>query len=173
MLNDYIALDIETTALEPSEEGRIIWVSAIKILNKKISGHYFRYVNSGIQLTKDVEKLIGVKESELEAAEEPLAIFSQFISFTEGLPVVCHNAVFVKKFLEFEIKFYNLDRLLKYVCTLEMARIYFPYQKNHISDLASRLNINIENLDRNHMNDHVVETYKVYEAMKDLVSLSD
>jgi DNA polymerase III alpha subunit (gram-positive type) len=174
MLSDYIALDIETSALEPSEDGgRIIWISALKILNGKIASHYFKYVNSGIQLTEDVEELIDVKESELEAGDYPEIIYPQFISFAKGLTIVCHNADFVKKFLEFELKFFNLDHMLTYICTLKLARHYFPNQKNHASDLARRLDVNTQNIDHNHINDDVVETYKIYEVMKYLDSKSD
>ena len=165
-LSDYVSVDIETSALEPSNQGRITWLSALKISNGEIKDNFFRYLNTGIQLSPEVEELTKVRSGLLKQYAHPSIVYPEFISFTQQLPTVCHNADFVSKFLEYELGKYQLDGFSKYICTLEMSRKAFPGQRCQVLNVLQYLQINSDSVEESAPFDDTRGVFKIYEALK-------
>jgi ribonuclease HI/DNA polymerase-3 subunit epsilon len=94
-----------------------------------------------------------------------MLIYSRFLSFIGGLPIVAHNAEFGKKFLENELRTLDLHDFLPYNDTLSIAREMFPGQRCSIDALLEKLNLQSHTIEGFYASD-VKNTYQIYEAMK-------
>ena len=61
MTDTYIALDLETTGLNPSRD-RILEIGAVRVVDGQIEETYETLVNPGRKLDKRIEELTGITE---------------------------------------------------------------------------------------------------------------
>jgi len=164
MHNNYVVVDIETSGLFPGDD-RIIWISALKVAENNISGQFFSYLRTGVQLSPEaLQILTNVKQDLIDTAPYPLDVLKDFIVFVDSLPVICHSRSFVEKFLEDELQQYSLGGFLNYTCTLEIARQKFPGMRVDIEALLELLSLNRYD-DHNYTTD-AYEVYQIYEEFK-------
>ena len=62
MIENYIALDLETTGLHPSED-RILEIGAVKVVNGEITDRYETLVNPGMAISHRIQALTEKKAS--------------------------------------------------------------------------------------------------------------
>ncbi len=164
MHNNYVVVDIETSGLFPGDD-RIIWISALKVVENNIVGDFFSYMRTGVQLSPAVLQILtNVKQDLIDTAPYPMYVLKDFIVFVDSLPVICHNGSFVKEFLEDELRQYSLDGFLSYTCTLEIARQKFPGMRVDTEALLEMLSVNSYD-DHNYPTD-AYEVYQIYEEFK-------
>jgi DNA polymerase III epsilon subunit-like protein len=164
MHNNYVVVDIETSGVFPGDD-RIIWISALKIVENNIVGQFFSYMRTEVQLSPEaLQILTNVKQDLIDTAPYPMDVLKDFMIFVDSLPVVCHGRSFVTKFLEDELKQYYLDGFLAYTCTLEIARKKFPGMRVDTEALLELLSLN-NYVDQNYPTD-AYETYQIYEEFK-------
>ena len=164
MHSNYVVVDIETSGLFPGDD-RIIWISALKVVENNIVGQFFSYMRTGVQLSPEVLQILGnVNQNLIDTAPYPMDVLKDFIVFVDSLPVVCHNESFVKGFLEDEFSQYGLDGFLSYTCTLEIARLKFPGMRVNTEALLELLSLNSYD-DHNYPTD-AYEVYQIYEEFK-------
>ena len=164
MHNNYVVVDIETSGVFPGDD-RIIWISALKVVEKSIVGQFFSYMRTGVQLSPEaLQILTNVRQDLIDTAPYPIDVLKDFIVFVDSLPVVCHNVIFVKGFIEDELHQYSLDGFLAYTCTLEIARQKFPGMRVNTEALLELLSLN--NYDDHNYPTDVYETYRIYEEFK-------
>jgi DNA polymerase III epsilon subunit-like protein len=164
MHSNYVVVDIETSGIFPGDD-RIIWISALKVVENNIVGQFFSYMRTGVQLSPEaLQILINVKQDLIDNAPYPMDVLKDFIVFIDSLPVICHNGSFVKEFLEDELKQYSLDGFLSYTCTLEIARQKFPGMRVDTEALLEMLSVNSYD-DHNYPTD-TYEVYQIYEEFK-------
>mgnify|MGYP002682582500 CR=1 FL=1 len=60
-LNEFIALDVETTGLNPQQDA-VIEFAAVKFINGKPSNTLNFLCNTGFPISPDIEQLNGIKE---------------------------------------------------------------------------------------------------------------
>lgn len=134
----YVVLDVETTGLSAQTE-KIIEIALLKIRPLKEPEKYSSFVNPNRSLNSYITELTGITNSDLISAPVFSEISDDVLSFIDGLPLVAHNASFDVSFLEHEI---NKDYSFLYVDTLKMARICFPYLRNHkLQTLIQKLHL--------------------------------
>lgn len=96
-----IAIDIETSGLDPDTGGEIILICAVELLEgKKLGAHFQRLVKPSRLLKPLVENLTGIRTTTLSKAPNFSDIAKDFIYFTAGAELICINS-------EFDIKFLN------------------------------------------------------------------
>jgi predicted DnaQ family exonuclease/DinG family helicase len=130
MMNEYpltfVALDLETTGLEP-EKDEIIEIGAVKIKNGEISERIDELISIHRPLPMGIRRLTGIQESDLEGKPSIHQILPELERFIGNEPLVIHNSPFDLSFLEskgLEIRNQGFD-------TLELSRILLPTLKNH------------------------------------------
>ena len=167
----FIILNIETCIkstkdlLNDDANQRIISVNAFEMINMELTGIQFHgYFNDNIkEPNKDEnENYMNIMEKNdflfylsnyfMERKDNNKKLLKQLLDFIGESMVICHNVLFVLKFINKELKRYNLPEIPinKCICTLRMMRLQnFKNAKEkmkgfQISDLCKEYNIYID-----------------------------
>jgi DNA polymerase III epsilon subunit-like protein len=167
----FIILNIETCIkstkdlLNDDANQRIISVNAIEMINMELTGIQFHaYFNDDIkEANKDenenymnmIDKndyLFYLSNYFMERKDNNKKLLKQLLNFIGESMVICHNVLFIMKFINKELKRYNLPEIPnnKCICTLRMMRLKnFKNAKEkmkgfQISDLCKEYNIIID-----------------------------
>jgi DNA polymerase-3 subunit epsilon len=146
-----IALDTETTGLDPASGHRVVEIGCVELVNHVPSGRECHsYLNPERDMPAGAFEVHGLSVEFL--ADKPLfaAIVDQFMAFIEDAPLVIHNAEFDLKFLNAELA--RLERPIlergRTVDTLAMARRKFPGAQASLDALCRRFEIDISARDK-------------------------
>ncbi|WP_438996569.1 DNA polymerase III subunit epsilon [Candidatus Puniceispirillum sp.] len=139
-----IALDTETTGINPRDGHRIIEIGCLELLHHLPTGNKLHiYINPEREIDEGAVKVHGLTSAFL--ADKPLFadIVDEFLAFIGGDPMVIHNAPFDMGFLNAELARLNrpvlpMDRA---VDTLMMARKKFPGAQANLDALCRRFEI--------------------------------
>jgi len=166
MINSYIALDLETTGLNPSTD-RIIEIGAAKVINGTIVSTYSTLVNPQIPINFKINKLTGIDSKMLE--NQPLIedIIEDFVKYTEDMPILGHNIIFDFSFLKKAAVNNKLTFEKEGIDTLKMARRMLPHLEHKgLEYLCSYFSIDPQNSHR--AMDDAISAMKVYEKLYEL-----
>ena len=122
-LSEFIAIDLETSGLNP-EEDKIIEVSAYRFCNGKPIQSFTKLVNPQIKLNNTTIQITGIRDEML--IKQPIFddMKDDFISFIGDLPIVGHNIMFDLSFLENNLNNYNHIFSNKMICdTFYLSKI--------------------------------------------------
>jgi DNA polymerase-3 subunit epsilon len=141
-----IALDTETTGLDPYSGHRIVEIGAVEMHNRIRTGnHYHIYLNPQRDMPAEAEKVHGLSEAFL--ADKPLFkdIADSFLEFIGRDPLVIHNAAFDMKFINAELEWLGKRKLsmTQAIDTVQMARSKFPGQPANLDALCRRFGIDL------------------------------
>lgn len=141
-----IALDTETTGMDPTEGHRIIEIGCVEMVNHLPTGRTFHhYINPEREVDAGAVAVHGIKTSFL--ADKPLfaEIVGPFMDFIAGATLVIHNAEFDIKFLNAELKPFGYPplKLAEVVDTLQVARRKFPGSPANLDALCRRFGIDL------------------------------
>ncbi len=139
-----IVLDTETTGLDPNSGHRVVEIGGVELLNHVPTGKtYHQYINPERDMPEEAFNVHGISEAFL--ADKPLfaAVGQDFLTFVGDAKLVIHNASFDMKFLNAELGWANLQRLLldRAIDTLEIARRRFPGAQNSLDALCRRFGV--------------------------------
>lgn len=141
-----IALDTETTGLDPAEGHRIIEIGCVEIYNRIRTGKIFHaYVNPERGVPAESFNIHGISGEFLR--DKPLFtdVKDDFLDFIGNDPLVIHNAAFDMKFINSEL--YKLGEELldmsRAVDTLIIARRKFPGSPANLDALCRRFEIDL------------------------------
>lgn len=167
----YAVVDIETTGTNPKID-RIIQIGCVLIERGKIVARFATDVNPGIKISKQIESLTGIKNSQVAKApyfEDVAFTIHQLLS---DCVFVAHNIYFDYNFLNHELKRCGVGELkIQGIDTVELAQIFLPTASSfRLSDLAEDLQLSH---DRPHQADSDAEVtaellMKITEKMKEL-----
>ena len=115
----FVCLDLETTGLDPDQE-TIIEVGAVRFRAGETVDTLSELVNPRRQLSPFIQRLTGIKQAEVNAAQPFSAIADRVRDFVGDAPVIGHN-------VQFDIGF------------LQRAGVRFPGPVWDTRDLASML----------------------------------
>ena len=148
-LSEFIAIDLETSGLNP-EEDKIIEVSAYRFCNGKPIQSFTKLVNPQIKLNNTTIQITGIRDEML--IKQPIFddMKDDFISFIGDLPIVGHNIMFDLSFLENNLNNYNHIFSNKMICdTFYLSKIYYYYLNSFsLSGICQSLNIKVNNAHR-------------------------
>ncbi len=127
MLEDIIAIDLETTGLDAASDG-IIEFGAVRIRDGEAVARFSKLCNPGVRIPPEVERLTGITNAEIARSAPADEVLDEFMAFLDDLPLVAHNSGFDMRFLKektgggFANEMYD---------TLELARILMPALPRH------------------------------------------
>ncbi len=98
MLPIYVALDLETTGLDPDRDA-IIEIGAVKFRGEEVLEEFSTLVNPGRPLPSEIVVLTGLTDEELEAAPRLHEVLHRFSRFVGDRLVVGHSIGFDLEFL--------------------------------------------------------------------------
>ncbi|MFR5602263.1 MAG: PolC-type DNA polymerase III [Lachnospiraceae bacterium] len=136
MTNSYIALDLETTGLDPKKD-KIIEIGALKIVDGQITDRLQFLVNPRRQMEERVVSLTGITD-EMVAGESGIEDrIGQVLEFCGDLPLLGHHIIFDYSFLKRAAVNHRLMFEKNGIDTLRLCRLFMP--ENEKKNLESAL----------------------------------
>lgn len=131
----FIAFDVETTGLSPTED-RIIEIGAVSFLDGKVENVFSSLVNSGVYIPASVTAINHITNAMLADAPSEKELYPDLIMFLgdalHGDVIMCaHNAKFDFDFLCNTLSRLGYDADIEYVDTLSIARKHLKGLNNY------------------------------------------
>ena len=144
-----IALDTESTGLDPEQGHRVIEIGAIELLDRRFSGRRFhRYLQPDRAIDSGALEVHGITEADLKDQPRFGDVASEFLRFVDGAELLIHNADFDIAFLDNELNLLSDSlgqRRMRDTCsvvdTLALARRMHPGQRNSLDALCKRYRV--------------------------------
>lgn len=141
-----VALDIETTGLDPEVGHRLIEIACVEIMGESRSGKTFHAVLDPEQdLEPGAEQVLGITSAQLKGNPRFADIADAFLEFVGDAPLVCHNAEFDLAFVDNELGLLERPPLAgthPVIDILAQARDRQPGGTNTLDALCQRYGIN-------------------------------
>jgi len=141
-----IALDTETTGLNPKSGHRVVEIGCVEMTNHIATGEVFHvYINPGRDMPEEAFRVHGLSEEFLKGHPSFDKVADDFLNFIGDAPLVIHNAAFDMGFLNWELE--NLGKppleMSRSIDTVQMARKKFPGAQANLDALCRRFGIDI------------------------------
>ena len=143
-----IALDTETTGLNPKSGHRVVEIGCVEMLNHVATGEvYHVYLNPERDMPEEAFSVHGLSEEFLRGHSKFAEVVDGFLEFIGDDTLVIHNAQFDMGFLNAELEraghpALQMDRA---VDTVRMARQKFPGAQASLDALCRRFSIDNSN----------------------------
>lgn len=125
MIENYVALDLETTGLSPAED-RILEIGAVKVKDGEICGRYETLVNPGMAISPRIQELTGISDAMAAEGRDTRTAVGELVEFCEELPLLGHNILFDYSFVKRNAVNFGLPFEKEGVDTLKIARALLP-----------------------------------------------
>ena len=154
----FVVFDLETTGLYPNSGDSIIEIGAVKILNGEIIDRFDELIDPGKELDPKITEITCITDSMLKGKRNELEVLKAFIKWSEGLPLVAHNAKFDLSFIREAYFKYDLGKLENPVLdTLGLSRYLESKERFHnLATLVKRYDIPWDE-DKHHRADYDAE----------------
>ena len=141
-----IALDTETTGLNPLEGHRVVEIGCVELNNNIPTGkEWHTYLNPERSMPEAALAVHGLDDNFL--SDKPLFkdISLELLNFIEGAELVIHNARFDIGFLNNELNLVNLPiiNIEEAIDTVQVARQTIPGAAASLEALCKRFNIDL------------------------------
>jgi len=139
-----IALDTETTGLNPKAGHRVVEIGCVEMVNHVATGEVFHvYVNPERDMPEEAFAVHGLSEEFLRDHPVFADVAEDFLTFLGADPLVIHNAAFDMSFLNAELERAGRPRLdtARAVDTVHMARRKFPGAQANLDALCKRFGV--------------------------------
>jgi len=141
-----IALDTETTGLNPLEGHRVVEIGCVELDNNVPTGkEWHTYLNPERSMPEAALAVHGLDEKFLSDKPFFKDISLELLNFIEGAELVIHNARFDIGFLNNELNLVNLPliNLEEAIDTVQLARQTIPGAAASLDALCKRFNIDL------------------------------
>ena len=137
----YAVIDLEATGGKPGEE-RIIEVAIFMFDGRRIVDQFITLVRPDVPIPPFVQKLTGIRESDVQTAPRFHEIAKRIVQMTEGAVFVAHNAPFDYRILREEFARLGFDYLRVVLDTIPLTEKFLPGMPSYgLSTLCTELNI--------------------------------
>lgn len=169
LLNDYIALDLETTGLDPSYNN-IIEIAAVKVSNGKIIDRFETLVKPPYEIDEFITELTGITNDMLIDAPHLSDIMPSFLEFVGSSVIVGHNVNFDINFIYDSLERFDGSNFSNnFIDTMRLSRRLFKDFENHkLTTLVK--NFGISNQPTHRALTDCIATYECYEYMKQYIT---
>ena len=130
MTDSYVALDVETTGLDPKRD-KIIEIGMVKVRSGKIAAQFESFVNPGRPLTERIIELTGIRNEQLLYARDIGEIMPEILRFIGDDILVGHRILFDYSFIKKAAVNHRYTFEKTGIDTLKLAKTFLP-------DLESR-----------------------------------
>ncbi|MBC7736793.1 MAG: DNA polymerase III subunit epsilon [Candidatus Saccharibacteria bacterium] len=139
-----IALDTETTGLDPTTGDRVVEIGAVELYNHMPTGKTFhKYLNPDRMMPKDAFEIHGLSDDFLRDKPRFRDVAQDFLAFIGDATLVIHNAPFDMKFLNHELGAAGHPTLpmSRAFDTVMLARQKFPGSPASLDALCRRFGV--------------------------------
>lgn len=139
-----IALDTETTGLDPATGDRIVEIGAVELINHVATGRTFHeYLDPERAMSAEAREITGITDEFLVGKPRFQDVAVAFRDFIGHDLLVIHNAPFDMKFINAEFARVGFDALpmSQAVDTLPMAKKKFPGAQSSLDALCRRFGV--------------------------------
>lgn len=144
MRGELIAIDLETTGLDPLEDA-IIEVGAVRMRDGTIIEEFSTLVDPGRPIPQNVTSLTGIRSTDVIGAPPIEQVVPAIRAFAGNAPLVGHNVAFDTGFLYRQGILQTNPR----IDTYDLASVLMPRAPRYsLSSLSSQINIDLENAHR-------------------------
>ncbi len=158
----YVAVDLETTGLDPNKD-TIIELGAARFRDGEVLEEFSQVVNPGRRIPQNIQQLTGITQAEADRAPSLSSVANAFRTFIGDHPLVGHNVSFDAAFLES----HNLYRFNQKLDTWELAVILMPGLPSYkLGRIAADLGIDLENAHRAF--DDAEATMRIFEIFREI-----
>lgn len=159
MLSTYVALDLETTGLDP-ERDAIIEIGAVKFRGEEVLEEFSTLVNPGRPLPSEIAALTGITDDDLRSAPCLPEVLAPLERFVGNLLVIGHSVGFDLAFLR-RWSVLNRNRWLD---TFKLASILAPDARRYsLKELAAHLGLPL--LEHHRALDDARATHRLFLAL--------
>lgn len=126
-------IDFETTGLGPTSGGRATEIAAVLVRGGEVVGRWSSLMKSGAWVPPYIQALTGITNEMLADAPDSATVMRELARFTQGCPLVAHNASFDRGFWQAEMTRAELvaDPAHAFACTVLLSRRLWPEAKSH------------------------------------------
>lgn len=126
-------VDFETTGLGPTSGGRATEIAAVLVRGGVVVDRWSSLMNSGAWVPPYIQALTGITNQMLAGAPDSATVMRELARFTEGCPLVAHNASFDRGFWQAEMARAEVtpDPAHEFACTVLLSRRLWPEAKSH------------------------------------------
>jgi len=132
-----VALDIETTGLDPSTDS-IIEIGAVRFEANRIEDEFTSLINPGRHIPEFISGLTGISDEMVRQAPRIGAVLDQLVLFIGNDPILGHN-------IQFDLSFFKKFSLFgnnESIDTYEMAAVLLPSASRYnLGALGQQLSI--------------------------------
>ena len=121
MRGELVAIDLETTGLDPAQD-EIIEIGAVRFHDGVVIDEFRRLIDPGRPLPTLVTSLTGIRDEDLVGAPKIQAVLPQMLAFVGNSPWMAHNVGFDASFLQRQGILQNNLR----IDTYELASVLLP-----------------------------------------------
>lgn len=125
MIYDYVALDVETTGLNPARD-KVLEIGAARIQGGKVCETYGTLINTGMPIPWRIQELTGITDEMQKTGKKTETAIREFVEFCGDLPVLGHNVQFDFGFLKQTAVNHGLTFEKQALDTLKIARRVLP-----------------------------------------------
>jgi ATP-dependent DNA helicase DinG len=139
MRGEIVALDLETTGLDP-ERDAIIEIGAVKFDGDQIIDTFETFVNPGRPIPANITALTGIEQRDVESAPALGGVLPRLVQFVGNRPVLGHNVDFDLGFLRHR----NVLRRNLPLDTYELASVMLPTTPRYsLAAIAAALGLEV------------------------------
>lgn len=165
MTDFYVAFDLETTGLRPSQD-RILEIGAVKVEGGEVTGVYETLVDNGVAIPERITALTGITEEMTEGKPGIKKAVEGFLEFSGDHILLGHNVLFDYSFMKKNVINLGGSYERKGLDTLKIARACMDGQEGKSLDkLAAYYGIPQENHHR--ALDDALTTARLFECLKE------
>lgn len=136
-----IALDTETTGLDPHSGHRIVEIGCVEMINRIRTGNTFHaYLNPDRDMPDEAFRIHGLSVEFLSDKPRFHDVVEELVVFLSDSPLVIHNAQFDMKFINYELSKVGkqIIALERAIDTVSMARKKYPGSPVSLDALCKR-----------------------------------
>ena len=144
----YIAVDLETTGLNPKEE-RILEIGAVRVEQGRETAVFSQLINPRREISPRIVELTGITEEMVKDCPEIGGVLGDFLEFCGDLPLLGHRVIFDYSFLKRAAVNRGLSFVRNGIDTLALCRRFMPEEeKKNLGAACQYFGIPLENAHR-------------------------
>lgn len=137
MTNSYVAVDLETTGLNPKID-KIVEIGAVKVVDGQVAGELHTLVQPRRLLDERIVTLTGIDDRMLLEAPGIEDVIGNVVEFSDGFPLLGHRIMFDYSFLKRAAVNAGLNFEKEGIDTLVLSRKFMPAEEKKNLGAACR-----------------------------------
>ena len=148
MINDYIAIDLETTGIRLSKD-KIIEVGILKVKDSHVIDTFSCVINPDMQIDEKILELTKISEKEIENAKRIQDVIKHIVDFCEDYVLLGHNTIFDYGFVKKEANRAGLEFEKRGIDTYKLCKKVLPEDvRKNLTDACNYFGIERKNSHR-------------------------